>query len=118
MLTPDQLRRAIQQARPRCGTPTDASVRALCDLLEMVLPDLVTLASGRTEDAGRRYRDTGRRYRDAVPVSDGPIAYTGALDPCKACGAWKWRAAWNGGEMTHLVCCECNATYPVLIGRD
>lgn len=63
-MTPDQFRIRVQQCRPRCGVPTDAQLRALCDLLEEWGPEIMALAAGRShEDADARYGEA--RYDEA-----------------------------------------------------
>ncbi len=59
MLTRDQIGLRLDRAAAQAEAgQTDAALRTTLNLLREVLPDLVTLASGRTyadADAGRRY---------------------------------------------------------------
>lgn len=59
MLTRDQIGLRLDRAAAQAEVgQTETALRTVVNLLREVLPDLVTLASGRTyDDAGRRYGD-------------------------------------------------------------
>lgn len=65
MLTPDQIGLRLDRAAAQAEAQQhESALRTVVNLLREVLPDLLTLASGRS------YDDAGRRYGDRDPFAN------------------------------------------------